>query len=334
MARLNRRRAIGISAAAAGLALLPFGSHGATVAEEVTWQGQALGAPATLRIHHHDRAQALRLVDAVGAEVRRLERIFSLYRDDSDLVLLNRQGMRIAPPSELVEILQLCDSLWELSGGAFDPTIQPLWVTYRQHFSEPDADPAGPSARSLQAALAKTGFDGVRFNLDRIDFKRAGMALTLNGIAQGYITDRVVALLRAGGIESCLVDIGESRGVGQHPDGRGWRIGIADPKQAGTSLEVLEVVDRAVATSSPCGFEFDRAGGFNHLLDPHSGQTSRRYESVTVVAPDATTADGLSTAFALMDADAIADVVQRFADMEVHLLLESDRRIVLRSRER
>ncbi len=331
MARLNRRRAIGISAAAAGLALLPFGSHGATVAEEVTWQGQALGAPATLRIHHHDRAQALRLVDAVGAEVRRLERIFSLYRDDSDLVLLNRQGMRIAPPSELVEILEASGSLWELSGGAFDPTVQPLWVAYRNHFSEPGADPAGLSPRELEAVLAKTGFDGVRFNQDRIDFKRAGMALTLNGIGQGYITDRVVALLRAGGIESCLVDMGESRAVGMHPDGRGWRIGIADPRQTGTNLEVLELVDRAVATSSPRGFEFDRAGSLNHLLDPHSGKSPRRYESVTVIAPDATTADGLSTAFALMDPEAIADVAGRLAEMEVHLLLESGRHIVLRS---
>lgn len=319
---LNRRRAIAITAAALGLALLPFGGKGVAQAQAVTWRGQALGAPATLVINHPDRSLALRLVESAAAEVRRLERIFSLYREDSDLVLLNRHRVRIAPPPEMMEVLQICRSFWELSGGAFDPTVQPLWSAYQSHFSERDAGPNGPSASSLSAALAKVGFDGVLFSADRIEFDRPGMALTLNGIAQGYITDRVVALLRAGGIGSCLADMGESRAVGSRPDGRGWRIGIGDPQQAGRSLHVLELVDRAVATSSPYGFQFDREGRFNHLVDPRSGQPSRRYESVTVVAPAAVTADGLSTAFSLMDPEAIANVVQALGNIDVYLFDE------------
>lgn len=330
-AMLSRRRAIGISAAAAGLALLPFASRGATAGEEVTWHGQALGAPATLRIHHHDREQALRLVDSVESEVRRLERIFSLYLDDSDLVGLNRQGVRLAPPAELVEVLRLSGSLWHLSEGAFDPTVQPLWLSYQNHFSRPGADPAGPSPSDLEAALAKTGFGSVHYGPDRIAFKRPGMALTLNGVAQGYITDRVVELLRAGGIASCLVDMGESRGLGLHPDGRGWRIGIADPQRPGDIVETLEIVDRAVATSSPTGFLFDPEGRFSHLLDPRSGRSPRRYESVTVIARDAATADGLSTALSLMDPDTIADVVRKHGDLQVHLLSGSGHHTVLES---
>ena len=231
----------------------------------------------------------------------------------------------------MVEVLRLSGFLWELSGGAFDPSVQPLWLSYQGHFSQPDADPAGPSAQALEAALASTGFDGVRYSSSQIDFKRPGMALTLNGIAQGYITDRIVELLRAGGIASCLVDMGESRGVGLHPDGRGWRIGIADPQRPGSTVETLEIVDRAVATSSPTGFLFDPDGRFSHLLDPRSGRSPRRYESVTVVAADAATADGLSTAFSLMDADAVADAVRRHGDLEAYLLLRSGRVTVLRS---
>lgn len=330
-AMLNRRRAIGITAAAAGLALLPIDGRGFAIAEEVTWQGQALGAPAMLRIHHHDREHALRLVESVAAEVRRLERIFSLYRDDSDLVRLNRQGMLLAPPFELVELLQLASRYWELSGGAFDPTVQPLWNAYRAHFSTPDADPAGPPAAALETALARTGFDGVRFDTSRIDFRRPRMALTLNGIAQGYITDRITALLRAGGIETCLVDIGETRGVGHHRDGGGWRIGIADPSGSGQHLDVLEVVDRAVATSSPSGFVFDAGGRFNHLIDPRSGHSARRYASVTIVATDATIADGLSTACSLMDPDAIEAAIAALPETEVHLFHASRGRTLLRS---
>ncbi|HTN63904.1 MAG TPA: FAD:protein FMN transferase [Devosia sp.] len=328
---LNRRRAIAISAAAVGWALLPLGGTGVAHAEAVIWRGQALGAPASLIINHPDRRQALRLIESVAAEVRRLERIFSLYREDSDLVSLNRHRMRISPPPELIEVLQICGSIWELSAGAFDPTIQPLWATYQNHFSERDADPNGPPAESLGAALAKVGFDGVLFNADRIEFDRPGMALTLNGIAQGYITDRVVAVLRAGGIGSCLVNMGEIHAVGRRPDGQGWRVGIDDPKQTGRSLQVLELDNRAVATSSPYGFQFDQDGRFSHLLNARSGQPSRRYESVTVVALAAVTADGLSTALSMMDPEAIAGAVQRLESIEVHLQQAAGDQVVIGS---
>ena len=330
---LNRRRAIAISAAAVGSALLPFGSKAAAQAEVVTWRGQALGAPASLTINHPDRSQAIRLVKSVAAEVRRLERIFSLYREDSDLVSLNRHRMRISPPSELVEVLQICRSFWELSAGAFDPTIQPLWATYQSHFSARDADPNGPPARSLSVALAKVGFDGVLFNADRIEFDRPGMALTLNGIAQGYVTDRIVAVLRAGGIGSCLVNMGESHAVGRRPDGQGWRIGIHDPGRAGRSLQVLELVDRAVATSSPHGFQFDQHGRFNHLLDARSGRPTYRYASVTVVAPAAVTADGLSTALSMMDPESITGAVQGLEGIEVYLQQASGEQVAIGSRQ-
>lgn len=319
-AMINRRRAIGIFAAAAGLTLLPFGRDALANSEVVTWHGQALGAPATLRIHHHDRKLAERLVESVVVEARRLERIFSLHLPDSDLVLLNRQGARALPPSELIDVLQVCATLWKLSGGAFDPTVQPLWSLYRDHFGRPDADPAGPPAAAVAETLARTGFGHVQFNSARIAFEHPGMALTLNGIAQGYITDRVVDLLRAGGIESCLVDMGECRAVGERPDGSHWRIGIGDPDAPDHSIDVLDVVDKAVATSSPRGFRFDSVGDFNHLIDPRTGRSPKRYGNVTVVTPQAVMADGLSTAFCLMDEAAIAAALRQLEQADAYVL--------------
>ena len=117
---MTRRRMIGISAAAAGMALLP--PRGAVAADAVTWQGEAMGAQASLVVHHPDRDKAERLVEATVAEVRRLERIFSLYREDSGLTLLNRQGFLVMPPPEMVDILRQSRAAWELTGGAFDPT--------------------------------------------------------------------------------------------------------------------------------------------------------------------------------------------------------------------
>jgi len=316
---MTRRRMIGISAAAAGMALLPFGSTAATP-EAVTWQGEAMGAQASLVIHHPDRAKAQKLVEATVAEVRRLERILSLYRDDSDLTLLNRQRFLVAPPTELVEILRQSSDAWTLTGGAFDPTVQPLWDAYRRHFSTPGASEAGPSAGIVRECLTRVGLDRIACSAARIELPAAGSALTLNGIAQGYVTDKVVDLLRAGGIEHSMVDMGESRAIGPAWDDRPWRVGVSDPLDTARILKVLEVEDRAVATSSPFGFRFDVEGRFSHIIDPRSGATPRRHASVTVVAGQAALADALSTAFNLMDVGEIVAVLEGMAGVEAHIL--------------
>ena len=316
---MTRRRMIGISAAAAGMALLPFGSAAATP-EAVTWRGEAMGAQASLVIHHPDRAKAHKLAEATLAEVRRLERIFSLYRDDSNLALLNRQRFLVAPPTELVAILRLSGEVGARTGGAFDPTVQPLWDAYRRHFSAPGASEAGPSAKVMRECLARVGLDRVVCSPDRIELPVAGSALTLNGIAQGYITDKVVDLLKAGGIERSMVDMGESRAIGSAPGGRPWRVGIADPLDTARIFKVLEVEDRAVATSSPFGFRFDAQGKFSHIIDPRSGATPLRHAGVTVVAGEAAMADALSTAFNLMDVAEIVAVLEGMAGVEAHVL--------------
>ena len=329
--RLSRRRFIGVTAAAAGLGLVPFGRAARAEAHLVTWRGQAMGAVATLQVHHHNRAAAVRLVERSLAEVRRLEAVFSLYREDTALVALNREGILVAPPADLVAVLAECRRCWELTGGAFDPTVQALWILYRDHFSRPDADPQGPTEHELRTALERVGFGRVTFDANRIALPRRGMGLTLNGIAQGYVTDRVVGILRAGGIASSLVDMGEPRAVGSRPSGGPWRVGIADPDDPERIGLTLEAVDRAVATSGAYGFRFDRAGRFNHLLDPRTGMSARLYRSVTTVMPSATAADALSTAFSLMPVAAIIRTLRHLGKGQVRLTTETGKAIALTS---
>lgn len=292
---LTRRRALGLLGAAAGLPLV-LGAGPAT-AEVVTWRGRALGAPATLILHHPDRAAAERLVAGCVAELDRLEAILSLYRPDSTLSELNRTGALAAPPPELVAILVDCRRFHALTAGAFDPTVQPLWRLYARHFAAGAAE--GPPPADVAAALATVGLDGVRAGPDRIALTRPGMALTLNGIAQGWITDRIADRLRAAGVTSTLVDMGEIRGLGPNP----WQVGVA-----GTDAAVA-LTDRAIATSAPRGFAFDAGGRFTHIIDPRTGATPARFARITVTAPTAAEADALSTGFALTeDAPAPAGV--------------------------
>lgn len=285
--------------------------------EVVVWQGQALGAPARIILHHPDRKMAERLVRDCAREAERLEAIFSLYRPDSELSRLNRAGALAMPSPEMIALLAICQSCWRLSDGLFDPTVQPLWQCLHRHFSAPNPDPGGPSRADWDRALARVGFENVLFDANRIAFARPSMALTLNGIAQGYVTDRVTALLKAGSVEHALVDMGEYRAIGTQPDGRPWRIGIADLEAGASPDEFVDIEEKSLATSSFEGFRFDDRGRFNHLLNPKTGYSASLYTRVTVVAPDAARADAWATAFNLMDERQIRAALRRLPDVTV-----------------
>ncbi|CDM25104.1 Nitrous oxide reductase maturation periplasmic protein NosX [Castellaniella defragrans 65Phen] len=310
----RRRRFLGILAASAALVgpgpLRAALRDPAALPEPVVWNGVALGADAQLQLLHPDRAHAERLVRMAVAEVHRLEQVFSLYREDSALARLNRAGRLDAPPPDLSRLLSQAVAFGERTGGLFDPSVQVLWDLYAARVLA--GRPLPPDPAELRAALAKVDYRAIRLEEDAIVLERPGMALTLNGIAQGYITDRVTELLRANGLEHAMIDLGEARGLGAPAPDRPWRAGIADPREPSRVLETIDLGDRALATSGGYGTPLDPAGHFTHLFDPHTGQATPRWRSVTVRAADATTADALSTAFAQMPADTIRGMISRF----------------------
>jgi thiamine biosynthesis lipoprotein len=273
------------------------------------WRGVALGADASLQLYHPDIKEADRLIAACLTEVNRLEKIFSLYRPDSALCRLNRKGQLDEPPLELVTLLATSRDVARSTGGAFDPTVQPLWEVFAGHFAAPQSDPEGPPAALIRAALDRVGVQSVEIEARSIRFRKPGMAVTLNGIAQGYVTDRVVELLRANGMEHSLADMGEVRALGARPDGAPWSVGLEDPIAPGHVATTIALDNRAVSTSGGYGLRFDPAGRFNHIFVPSTGECSHGSLSVSVVAETATLADALSTAFCVMplaDAQATA----------------------------
>ena len=329
---ITRRRFIRIAGIAAGLGLAPLAARlGSAEAAPLLhrWTGVALGADAELQIYHADAAVAEALVARSLAEVKRLEKIFSLYDEGSALRRLNRDGALDDPPQELAQLLADCARFSRASAGAFDVTVQPLWEVYASHFSSAEADPAGPSAAAIRSALARVGHAGVSVASDRIAFARAGMAATLNGVAQGYITDRVAELLRANGIGHTLVDMGEIRALDRHPSGRPWTVGLKDPAREHGILRDLELDNQALSTSGGYGTQFDAAGRFNHIFDPATGGSADRYGSVSVMAPTATVADALSTAFSLMPIDRCEAVMTELGATAAWFA-EPDGRIVMR----
>lgn len=326
---LRRRRFLGITAAACGLPLLPFGARAAANPRLCIWSGAALGADAMLQIHHPDPVAADRLIAAALAEVRRLEAIMSLYRPDSALVRLNAAGTLDDPPPDLVRVLAECAQFHAMTEGMFDVTVQPLWQLYAAHFGHPGADPAGPPTEDVRQAVARVGQDAVEFGPGRIRFRRPGMGITLNSIGQGYITDRVVELLHAGGVTNALVDMGKMRAIGPHPSGAPWRVGLEDPDAPGTIAERIDLIDRSVGTAGGYGTRFDAAGRFNHIFDPFDGASSWRFKAVSVISPTATEANVLSTTFTLTPLAQAAALIRR-RGLIAHFVHPDGHRTILR----
>ncbi|MEQ1719270.1 MAG: FAD:protein FMN transferase [Hyphomicrobium sp.] len=293
---MNRRRFLAISAAAA---VVP-GAARASPAETLRWHGVALGAEASLTLHHTDKALGLAALDACLAEIARLEAIFSLFRPDSALQRLNTAGRIDDAPADLRILVSQALQMAERSAGAFDPTIQPLWSLYARHFATPGASQDGPNARDVEAAHSLTGWRKVVVDGASIRFAQPGMAMTLNGIAQGYITDRAGDVLRARGFENVLIDLGETLALGPKWDGSCWTVAIANPVQPHQHATTFPLTRGAVATSGGYGLAFNDAGRFTHILDPKSGAPALRWRSVTVMAQNAALADALSTALSVV----------------------------------
>ncbi len=314
----DRRRFLSIVAACAAAA--PAAGARASVAatiRPVIWRGTAMGALASTTLLHPDREKARALLQRCVAEIDRLESVFSLYRPDSSLSRLNAVGALRDPPLELVELLSLAIDLARSSGGAFDPTVQPLYRLYAAHFGRPGASAAGPTPAAIADALKSVGFAGVELRADLIRLRRPGMALTLNGIAQGFVTDRVADLLRAGGLDDLMIDLGEVRAHGHRVDGARWRAAVADPRSLQRVLFELALGDDAgtlpaLATSAPSGTVFGGDPRLHHLFDPATGRSANRYLSVSVAAPRATLADGLSTALSIMPAERAAALLAAY----------------------
>ena len=343
--RLARRQALGAIVAAAGAVLWPppgatgtrargsflpvFDDERAGDAEGVSvagaggptyrWRGSALGARTSIVLYGADADRGSRLRPGWEAELRRLDGIFSLYRSDSVLCRLNRDGGVDAPPLELVELLSLCRGLHRITGGVFDPTVQPLWELHAGWFAgrpaavagrtgrtpacdapPPPMQPGPPGRAERERVLRSVGFRWVEVTPGRIEFRRPGMGITLNGIAQGYLTDRIAAWLLRSGVTNALVDVGEIRALGRPPGRDHWRIGRAQRQDAAAFPAVIAIAEGAVATSSPAGYRFGGDPRRHHLFDSRTGTSALAPRTVTVAAPAAALADGLSTAFAMM----------------------------------
>jgi thiamine biosynthesis lipoprotein len=261
---MNRRRFLALAAAALAT---PAGA-------QTRWQGRAFGADCMISLSGPVRQAEAALAD-LPALIDAIEADFSLHRP-SALTRLNATG-RLADPSPAFRaVIRLADAVHRLTDGAFDPTVQPLWQ----------------AAAEGRAVSGPIGWHRVRSDggiaLD------TGMALTFNGIAQGFGADAVRAHLAAHGFDRALIDMGELAALGGP-----FRLGLIDPVHG--QLASRSLTGTAIATSSPMA---TLVGGRPHIMHPRG--LPPLWSTVSVEATSAALADALSTALVFLPADRIA----------------------------
>jgi thiamine biosynthesis lipoprotein len=233
-------------------------------------------------------------------EIRRLENALSEWKPESEVGQVNAHAGEWVPVgAEALEVIG--KGLWagKLSGGSFDITFQALSKIWK-FGSAQEKSPKLPSRAEVEKLRRRVDYR-------RVEVDEAGrrvrigkdQQLGLGGIAKGYIVDKAAKVLRDGGVVSFLAQAGgDLYGAGRKPDGSPWVSGVQDPRGAqGEFFAVLELTDHAFSTAGDYARSYVVGGKrYHHIIDPKTGYPATACRSVTIWAPDATTADGVDDA--------------------------------------
>jgi FAD:protein FMN transferase len=275
-------------------------------AEWIAREESIMGTRCAVELWADDRAAGETAIEAVFAEMRRIDAQMSTYKPDSEISRVNA-GAGKAPvviSAELYALLQTSLDYSRLSNGAFDITYASVGYLYDYRAAHRPDDQA--------IADALPGVDYRQLQLEAagrtVAFGRPGMRIDLGGIGKGYAVDRGIDLLKKRGIAHAMVNAGGDTRVLGDRFGKPWVIGIRHPDREAEVVLRIPLVDAAFSTSGDYERYFDEDGvRYHHILDPKTGRSPHALRSVTVIASTATRTDGLTkTVFILGPAAGIA----------------------------
>lgn len=272
------------------LALLPLSSQAA-------WHSDAMekmGTRVEIQLWTEDETEAHALLAAGMAEFDRIEVAMSTYRETSEISMVNRDAATRAVPvsRELALLVQRSLEISARTGGAFDITFDSVGQFYDYRGGQ------RPDDSLIQQALPTIDYRHVVVDAvaSTIRFTTPGTRINLGGIAKGYACEQVIDLLRRRGVRHALANAGgDTRLLGDRR-GKPWVVGIRDPDDDTRWVTRLALEDEALSTSGDYERFFEEDGmRYHHILDPKSGRPAGGIRSVTVLGPDATLTDALST---------------------------------------
>jgi thiamine biosynthesis lipoprotein len=274
-----------------------------------------MGTRCAVELWAEDEAAGNAAIEAVFADMRRIDALMSTYKPDSEVSRVNRDAGRgpVAISPELHALLETAQEYSRLSSGVFDITYASVGYLYdyRAH--------RHPDEQAIEAALP--GVDYRQLRLDRarhtVSFGKPGMRIDLGGIAKGYSVDRGIDILKARGFSHAMVNAGGDTRVAGDRFGKPWVIGIRHPDRKDEVVLRIPLTDAAFSTSGDYERYFEEGGvRYHHILDPKTGRSPHEVRSVTVIASNATRTDGLSKTVFILGPAAGLDFINRLPDAD------------------
>jgi thiamine biosynthesis lipoprotein len=275
-----------------------------------------MGTRFAIEIESADRAGAEAAIEAAFAEVARVEELLSEWKDTSEISELNRRAGQgpVAVGPEFLELALSARKMSELTDGAFDVTFAPCWALWDFRTG------VVPTDREREDCTALVGWRGLLIDegASTVELGLGGMRIGISGIGKGYGVDRAASVLEERGFTSYLVDGGGDVRL----SGRPWTVGVAHPRRSGELLGRLEVSEGSIVTSGDYYRYFERDGlRYHHILDPRSGMPARVAVAVTLIAPDATSADALATGLFVLGPERGIELAESLPGVEVLFVL-------------
>ncbi len=283
------------------------------------WIGEEeaiMGTRIRVELWHEDEAAGQAAVQAVMDEMHRIDRLMSTYKPDSEISRVNSDAAEhaVAVSDELLDLIELSLEMSVVTDGAFDITYASVGYMYDFRAGKK------PSAEEIEAALPAVNFRHVRVDREagEVQFVQSGVRIDLGGIAKGYAVERGVALLQERGVQHALVTAGGDTRVLGDRDGRPWRVGIRNPRGAESDvIALLPLVDEAISTSGDYERYFVEDGViYHHIIEPGTGRSARKVRSVTIVGPDATQTDAMSTSVFVLGVEDGLRLIDELPDLE------------------
>lgn len=303
------RRTLIFTLAAAGL-----GGSSAAGVSTITRRATAFGTVVSITASGQSEAQVNAAIDASFAQIRAVEKSMSIHDPDSEISRLNRMGRLSNPSMHFRAVLAVARDVFHQTGGAFDPTVQPLWLAWwsGQELGRP------PSRKDLVVPLAKVGFSDFSVS------ETHGRQLTFNGIAQGYACDLVATELAAHGIENATFDTGEPGHIGALSN----VISVRHPRRPEALIGTIDVSGGFLATSGDYMTSFTPDFSAHHIFDPATGFSPVELASVSVLAKTGALADAYATAMMVMGSKASLELAARSDGLEV-LLVDKHSKVLM-----